>query len=73
MTIKSLTISGAYGRDYKSKKDVIVAWNGNKDFVIRSPYRSGYINREDAIKHQLVTVHIRYMKDTRVVIVDIPT
>ena len=31
-----ITVSGAYGRDYKSAKDALADWRAGKDFVIRT-------------------------------------
>lgn len=41
-----MTVSGAYGRDYKSGKEMKADWEANKDFVIRSLEGSGYVNKE---------------------------
>ena len=30
-----ITVSGAYGRDYKSKKAMLEDWNAGKDFRMR--------------------------------------
>ena len=53
-----LTLIPAYGRDYKSKKEVLADWNAGKDFRIATA--SGYINKEDATKGSLREVNIRY-------------
>lgn len=43
-----LTVVPAYGRDYKSKKEVLADWNANKDFQICSiDSRDGkYVNKD---------------------------
>ena len=53
-----LTLMPAYGRDYKSKQEVLADWNAGKDFRIATA--SGYINKEDAIKGSVKEVNIRY-------------
>ncbi len=61
----SLTITPAYGRDYRSKKQVIEDWNGGKDFVIADmihPDCGRYINRPDAVRGKVGTVNVRYDK-----------
>jgi len=61
-----LTVSGAYGRDYKSQKEVRAAWAEDKDFQIRNLGSSGYINRSDA-KRENVSVMVRYNNDRSIV------
>lgn len=64
-----ITVLPAYGRDYKSAKDVKADWDANKDFVIcdiMSPDDGRYINKQDA---KGMTVNIRYSKKTKVTVV----
>ncbi len=63
-----MTISPAYGRDYKSKKAVLEAWAAGLDFTIESfgPDMGRYINKADAAG---LTVTIRYDKLRKVVVV----
>lgn len=52
----------AYGRDYKSKKEVQEAWNEGKDFQIKAfglPEDESYINKDDVFT-QSITLNIRY-------------
>ncbi len=37
----------AYGRDYKTKADVLADWEAGKDFLIQDMFESGYINKAD--------------------------
>ena len=54
-----LTLVPAYGRDYKSSKEVKQAWAEGKDFAIASiGSGSGYVNKDDAPKG--ATLNIRY-------------
>jgi hypothetical protein len=42
------TLMPAYGRDYKSKKAVLEAFNANKDFIfVRWNQRDVYVNKKD--------------------------
>ena len=50
------SLTPAYGRDYKSLKEVHTDFNDNKDFVMEPSGQ--YINREQFAKG--VTVNIRY-------------
>lgn len=55
----------AYGRDYKTREDVIKDWEGNKDFVIQDvscKYNGKYINKNDAINGNVKEVKIRFNK-----------
>jgi hypothetical protein len=62
-----VTASGAYGRDYKSKKAVLADWNAYKDFTMRG-MRGGYINRQDADRDG-IEMNIRYDNDRKVVVI----
>jgi hypothetical protein len=62
-----VTASGAYGRDYKSKKAVMDDWNAYKDFQMRG-MRGGYINRQDADQGG-VEVTVRYKNDRSVMVI----
>lgn len=57
----------AYGRDYKSAKDVKADWEAGKDFLIQDVREHGYINKAD--KPANVTLNIRYAKLRKVVVI----
>jgi hypothetical protein len=62
-----ITVVPAYGRDYKSGKDVMEAWNQGKDFQVADmfhPKDGSYINVHDAPKG--VTINVRYKKLTQI-------
>ena len=64
-----ITLTPAYGRDYKSKKAVLEDWNANKDFIINHfghPYDGKPINKQDAAAAYNDTFYIRYHKLTKV-------
>lgn len=62
----SLTVTPAYGRDYKSKAAAIRDWNDGKDFIESRSNR--YINKADVMVHfPVATVRIRYDKARKVV------
>lgn len=70
--MQSITVTPAYGRDYKSKKEALNDWNNNKDFVVATVFggRSGsYIGKEEAIKAGFKSVEIRYAKLAKVAVV----
>ena len=65
------TLTPAYGRDYKNKKDVLTDFDNNKDFIINdmfSPYNGKYCNKSD-IKNTYKSVKIRYNKLQKIIIV----
>ena len=58
-----ITVVPAYGRDYRSKEEVLQAWEAGNDFQIRdvsSRWNGSYINKEDAGKSGLSTVDVRF-------------
>jgi hypothetical protein len=60
----------AYGRDYKTAKEVKAAWAEGKDFQIASidhPNSGGYVNKDDAVKG--ITFNVRYKRLTQVVVI----
>lgn len=45
-----VTLAPAFGRDYKTAKDVKAAWDSNTDFIIQCvvhPSNGRYINKSD--------------------------
>jgi len=71
-----VTVVPAYGRDYKSKAEVMADWHGGKDFRLASPYDvqefgGMYVNQVDLAKwnseHDVkVVLHIRYRRNERI-------
>lgn len=61
-----MTVSGAYGRDYKSLKTAKIDWNADKDFIIRDIFRGSgtYINKSDA-KDIKEAIMVRYDEDRK--------
>lgn len=62
-----VTVTPAYGRDYKSAKAALADWMANKDFRIATygPDDGRYINREQVPSSW--KVNIRYSNLTKVV------
>ena len=60
-----MTLTPAYGRDYKNKKTVQSDLDHDKDFVIADlmhPDSGRYVNRADLAKTGTVSVMIRYKR-----------
>ena len=62
-------LSPAYGRDYKTKAEVLADWNADKDFA--GDYQLGFkpVNRQQL--HESDTVILRYAKSTKLVSVKV--
>ncbi len=60
-----LTLIPAYGRDYRTKAEVIAAWFGDKDFLCTGYGGGGYVNRPQVT----CDVNIRYDGSRKVVVV----
>ena len=61
-----MTLTPAYGRDYKSKKEVIAAWEDGKDFVVADVFGGNcgrMINKNNDVKE---TIYIRYKGLTQI-------
>jgi hypothetical protein len=68
-----VTVVPAYGRDYKSQKEVKAAWAEGKDFRITDmshPNNGAYINKDDAGAKGL-TLNIRYKALTLVCVIKV--
>lgn len=71
----SLTLTPAYGRDYKSKKALLKDWNDNLDFVINdsNPRLSNtYVNKQQQqalVDAGYTHLHFRYSRTTQVHVV----
>lgn len=57
-----MTLTPAYGRDYKSKAEVIADFVSGKDFEANSPFSSGKCSIRDFPIGETIT--LRYKKNT---------
>ena len=65
-----MTLTPAYGRDYKSVKEVKAAWEANADFVIADmfhPDSGRYVNKEQLPNEK--RVGIRFNRLTKIAFV----
>jgi hypothetical protein len=65
---KSITVTPAYGRDYRSETEAKADWEAGKDFSIPG---QGYVNNEDAKTAGISEVRIRFRKRTLLAIVKV--
>jgi len=64
----------AYGRDYKSKKQIQADLEANKDFIIAdmsSPYNGKPVNLEQLQQTGERTINVRYKQLTQVTVFEI--
>ncbi len=69
-----MTLVPAYGRDYKSKKEIEADLNAGKDFILNdmsSPYDGKPINKQNLIEAGQTMVNVRYGKLRKVTIVKV--
>lgn len=57
----------AYGRDYRSAKEVRADWEAGKDFRIEDMRQSGYVNKAD--KPADVVLNVRYDRQRKVCVI----
>lgn len=63
--MRYITVTPAYGRDYKSSRDALADWHAGKDFEIQDYQYSGYVNKNCVPPEWVIT--IRYKNRSRVV------
>jgi len=69
-----LTLTPAYGRDYKSQKEVKTAWETGADFIIADMFHKDcgrYINLEDAQKGGIPAVCIRFANLRKIAVIEV--
>jgi len=59
MDTGDLTVTPAYGRDYRTKAEIIAAWAAEVDFLVAGRHSGTYVNLRDADRYNL-TVWGRY-------------
>ena len=67
----TLTVSAAYGRDFKSKKEILNYWNSNRDFQNLGIQQTGYINKQDAKKYKVGFLNVRYKNLMNIAVIDV--
>lgn len=66
-----MTLTPAYGRDYRSKAAVLEAWQAGTDFVIASfgPDSGRYVNCDD-LAGKPATLDIRYGELRKIIVIE---
>ena len=68
----TLTVSNAYGRDFKSKREILDHYNANKDFQNLNVTVSGAIvNKQDAKRFKVGFLRVRYNNLMKIAVIDV--
>jgi len=68
----TLTVTAAYGRDFKSKKEILNYWNLNRDFQNLDPMVSGaYVNKQDAKRFKVGFLNVRYKNLRNIAVINV--
>ena len=63
-SLSGATLVPAYGRDYKSRKEVETAFEAGKDFQLASLFHgSGYVSRSDFEAGDKVTLRYKSLRE----------
>ena len=68
----TLTVRNAYGRDFKSKRELLEHYNSNKDFQNLNVLTSGAIvNKQDAKRYKVGYLNVRYNNLMKIAVIDV--
>ena len=68
----TLTVRNAYGRDFKSKREILEHYNSNKDFQnLNVLETSAIVNKQDAERYKVGYLRVRYNNLRDVQIIDV--
>lgn len=65
------TLTSAYGRNYKTKKEALADFEADKDFVYNSFDGQTYCSKSDLKAQGIKSVNIRYKNNTEIAVVKI--
>ncbi len=63
------TLTPAYGRDYKTKKEALADFDAGKDFVYNSYDGQTYCGKQELITNGVKTVELRFKNNTQVTVI----
>ncbi len=66
----TLTVRNAYGRDFKSKREILEHYNSNKDFQNLS-LTNGIVNKQDAKRFKVGYLNVRYNNLMKIAVIDV--
>ena len=67
----TLTVSNAYGRDFKSKREILEHYNSNKDFQNLGINQGAYVNKKDAKKFKVAFLNVRYNNLMKIAVINV--
>ena len=68
----TLTVSAAYGRDFKNKKEILNYWNSYRDFQNLGVNCYGsLVNKEDAKRFKVAYLNVRYNNLMKIAVIDV--
>ena len=68
----TLTVSAAYGRDFKSKKEILNYWNSNRDFQNLGVNCYGsLVNKQDAKRFKVEYLNVRYKDLMNIAVINV--
>ena len=67
----TLTVKAVYS-DLKNKAQILDYYKSNKDFYNLNPLVNGaYVNKQDAKKHKVTYLNVRYKNLTKIAVIDV--
>ncbi len=67
----TLTVSNAYGRDFKSKREILEHYNSNKDFQNLGYANSVIVNKQDAERYKVGYLRVRYNNLMKIAVINV--
>ena len=73
----TLTVSNAYGRDFKSKREILEHYNSNKDFQNLGyansdiNFSGAIVNKQDAKRFKVGYLNVRYKNLMNIAVIDV--
>ena len=67
----TLTVRNAYGRDFKSKREILEHYNSNKDFQNLGINQGAYVNKKDAKRFKVGYLNVRYKNLMNIAVIDV--
>ena len=67
----TLTVRNAYGRDFKSKREILEHYNSNKDFQNLGINQGAYVNKKDAKRFKVGYLNVRYNNLMKIAVIDV--
>lgn len=65
----SISMTPAYGRDYKSKSAALADLNNSKDFLLHEGLNMTYVNKESLVEAGITRIYVRYDRLRKVCVV----